>query len=144
MEKIDTKNITKDSETNSFGAAGPLGGFALLLLFLFAGEVLNRLGLPMPGNVLGMLLLTAALGLGVVRRRQIEKAARFLLDHMALFFIPAGVGLMAHGQILSSHWPILLFSVLVSTFVVLLSSGIISRQLIRKGSGNRKGADHGN
>jgi holin-like protein len=138
MKKIGVTSENKDTGPASRRTAASLSGLAVLLLFLFAGEALSRIGLPMPGNVLGMLLLTAALGFGLVRRHWIEAAARFLLDHMALFFVPAGVGLMAHGRLLSAHWPILVFSVLFSYLAVLLSSGLVYRLLTKRRSRSRE------
>lgn len=115
------------------------GGFALILLFLVAGEALSiaaasALSFSMPGNVIGMLLLTAALALGLVKRRWIEKAAAFLLDHMAFFFVPAGVGLMAHTEVFAEHWPVVSFSVIASFAVVLISTGILQKALSRRKS----------
>jgi holin-like protein len=109
-----------------------IGGFALLLLFLLAGEALSLAGVPMPGNVLGMLLLATGLATGLIQRRWIEAAVRFLLDHLALFFVPAGVGLMAHSSLLESHWPAMSFSIIVSYLIVLVSSGLIQRALTAK------------
>ncbi len=118
-----------------------IGGFALLLLFLLAGEALSLAGVPMPGNVLGMLMLAGGLATGLVKRRWIEGAAGFLLDHLALFFVPAGVGLMAHTSLLKSYWPLMSFSILISYLVVLLSSGLIQRALSTKR--RREGSPHG-
>lgn len=48
----------------------------------------------MSGNIIGMILLFAALCLRWVRAETVRPAARFLLGAMALFFVPYGVGLM--------------------------------------------------
>ena len=70
------------------------------------GEVLARsLGLPVPGPVVGMVLLFGVLGL----RRPAEgsgtlRVADGLLRHLQLFFVPAAVGVMAHIASLRSDW----------------------------------------
>ncbi len=70
------------------------------------GEVLARsLGLPVPGPVVGMVLLFAVLSL----RRPAEgsgtlRVADGLLKHLQLFFVPAAVGVMAHIASLRSEW----------------------------------------
>ena len=102
-------------------------GFALMLIFLFLGEGIRALGVPLPGNILGMLLLTAALSLGLVRRAWIEGPVRFLLDNMALFFVPAGVGLVAHAGMLRGYWAAVSFSVVFSFVVVLYTSAFSFR-----------------
>jgi|GEM_PF-331676 len=109
-----------------------MGGFSLLLIFLVLGEGVHALGVPMPGNVLGMLLLTGALSLGLVRRIWIEAAVRFLLDNMALFFVPAGVGLIAHVGMLRGYWAAVSFAVVFSFLVVLYTSGLSYRLLSGK------------
>lgn len=67
--------------------------FAFAALGEFAGQ---RLKLPLPGSVLGMLLLWLALGLGVVRLSWVERAADALLGVLGLLFVPAGVGLIEY------------------------------------------------
>lgn len=62
----------------------------------------------MSGNIIGMILLFAALCLRWVRAETVRPAARFLLGAMALFFVPYGVGLMdSYRVILENLWAIL-------------------------------------
>ena len=72
----------------------------------------------MSGNIIGMILLFAALCLRWVRAETVRPAARFLLGAMALFFVPYGVGLMdSYRVILENLWAILV-SGIVSTILV--------------------------
>lgn len=60
----------------------------------------------MSGNIIGMILLFAALCLRWVRAETVRPAARFLLGAMALFFVPYGVGLMdSYRVILETSGP---------------------------------------
>lgn len=87
-------------------AAGPqwyrspmtmLHGFTLLLALQLLGEVLSRvLALPVPGPVVGLLLLLLALIAIPPVRALVEPAANALLSHLSLLFIPAGVGVLVH------------------------------------------------
>ncbi len=68
-------------------------GLGLLMGFAALGEGLARLlRVPVPGPVLGLLLLWLALGLGVVRLSWLEGAADHLLGVLGLLFVPATVG----------------------------------------------------
>ena len=68
----------------------------------FVGEIISRgLSIPVPGNVIGMALLFLALVTGVVPLGSIKEASELLLSHMALFFIPAGVGVMVYFDLLA-------------------------------------------
>ena len=76
-----------------------LAGVALLWLFLIAGRgAADVLGLPLPGSVLGMLLLWGALEAGLVRLTWVEDGARALLAVLGLLFVPAGVGVVEYGD----------------------------------------------
>jgi len=99
-------------------------GFAILLICQLLGEVIGRgLGLPIPGNVLGMVLLLIALRLGLVRLDWVSEAADLLLGHMALFFVPAGVGVMTYAAMIGKEWLPITVATVVSTFVVMAVTG---------------------
>lgn len=73
-----------------------LPGFLILVAFLALGEGLSRvLRLPLPGAVLGLALLWAALAAGLVRAEWVEGAADTLLGALGLLFVPAGAGVVA-------------------------------------------------
>lgn len=99
-------------------------GIFYILLFWLIGNGVSRLtGGYISGNIIGMILLFAALNLRIVRADIVRPAARFLLGAMALFFVPFGVGLMVSYQtILHNLWAIVL-SGAVSTVLVLLTTG---------------------
>lgn len=99
-------------------------GFAILLVCQLLGEVIGRFSqLPIPGNVLGMVLLLIALRLGLVRLDWVADAAELLLGHMALFFVPAGVGVMTYWALIGREWLPITLATVVSTFVVLAVTG---------------------
>lgn len=69
--------------------------FSIILSIYFLGEGLQKaFNLPVPGNVLGMLILFFGLYAGVVKLEMIDRASDFLLDNLAFFFLPAGVSLI--------------------------------------------------
>ena|ERR1035441_602873 len=107
-----------------------LRGFAILVGIFFAGDGLHRLGVPVPGGVLGMLLFYAALLTGIVKLPWVERAAGFLLRHMLLLFVPLTVGLMDMGSILSRQSVPIIASLLVSFLAVLLTTGLLGQWLL--------------
>lgn len=73
-----------------------LVGAAWLVAFLLAGDALaDAAGLPLPGSVVGMVLLWGALEAGVVRLSWVRDGALTLLGLLGLLFVPAGVGFVA-------------------------------------------------
>ncbi|PJN90429.1 CidA/LrgA family protein [Bacillus sp. mrc49] len=53
--------------------------------------------LPIPGNVIGMILLFILLQTKVLKVEWIELASGFLVKHLAFFFIPISISLMTMG-----------------------------------------------
>lgn len=98
----------------------------LLLALAFVGELLNKLfNIPIPGSIIGMILLLIGLIKGWIKLEQIDIVSKFLLDHLAVLFVPAGVGLLAVTGILKDTWHILLIIAILTTIIVMTSTGII-------------------
>lgn len=97
------------------------------------GELLSSLlHLPIPGNILGMVILFILLCTKVVKVDNISNVTNFLLDHLAFFFIPAGVGLMASIGIIKSTWWQLLVVCISTTIIVIGVTGIVVQTLSKK------------
>ncbi|MHC1684799.1 MAG: CidA/LrgA family protein [Clostridiaceae bacterium] len=106
---------------------------AILLLIIFIGEVLNRVfKIPIPGSVIGMIILLIALLTGIVKLSHIEEISNFLLDHLAFFFIPAGVGLLSILGIIKDTWYLILLLSLLTTIIVMAITGLIVQYLKRR------------
>jgi holin-like protein len=109
-----------------------LTGLAWLLLCQSAGEVLARLaGLPLPGPVLGMLILLFVLRLEFVRM-PVAAVADALLAHLSLLFVPVGVGVMTHMGLLSTYGLRMLVAIVLSTWIGLLVTALALRWLLRR------------
>jgi len=107
-----------------------LAQMGFLFLIFRAGQWgVARFHLPLPGNVLGMLLLFALLSVGLVRETWIQEGATVLTKHLAFFFIPIAVGLMEWWPLfrIEGHW--LLLVLLVSTLATLLAAGGLAQGL---------------
>lgn len=108
-------------------------GMALLLLLQFLGEMLSSwLSLPVPGNVLGMGMLLIALSVGWIKVEWLEEAADLLLSNMALFFVPAGVGVMVYADLISREWLPISVGLVLSTFCVMAVTGWVEQLLSRR------------
>jgi holin-like protein len=108
-------------------------GLAILLGFSLLGSLLAAGGAPLPGNVVGLILFTACLFLGIVKIQWIEESAHFLLRHMLLFFAPAVIkAIPLFGQY-RRDWTAIGISLVGSLLVVLLVTGWIATALIPRG-----------
>lgn len=117
--------------------------FALLVCQL-AGEVIVRAGdLPVPGPVVGLVLLLG--GLLALRRLpgELERASTGLLSHLSLLFVPAGVGVMVHAQRIRADWLPLAAGVVVSTVLTIAVTAVVFRLIERMQQTDRDAQDAG-
>jgi holin-like protein len=100
--------------------------------FLAIGELIVWLtGIKLPSSIIGMLLLTACLQLKWIRLRWVEGIANFLVKNLGFFFIPPGVALMLHLNVIKAQLLPIIVASAVSTVVVIVVTGWI-HQLVRK------------
>lgn len=106
---------------------------AVIFAICVAGEFLHRIvGIPLPGNIIGMVLLLALLCLKIIKPEQISGVSSFFLNHLALFFLPPSIAIMAVGDEVLSKWHLLLVLCIVFTLATLAVSGRCTQVFIRK------------
>ena len=59
-------------------------------LFIFAQYLVSWLHLPLPANLVGMILMLALIVCRILPLQWVRAGARWLLAEMLLFFVPAG------------------------------------------------------
>lgn len=102
-----------------------LRGMVWLLVFQSVGELLARgLSLPLPGPVIGMVLLLLALRWPAVQK-PVSETAEFLLSHLSLLFVPVGVGVMTHLSLVSQYGARMLAVVVLSTLAGLAVTALM-------------------
>ncbi|MGX7014922.1 CidA/LrgA family protein [Vagococcus silagei] len=105
--------------------------FFVIFLFSFLGEMLSKL-VPIPGSVIGMVLLFLALHFKWVKLSQIEETGNWLVANMGLFFVPPGVGLMANFEMLKGTWWQLLILMFITTALMMIFVGRVVQRIKRK------------
>jgi putative effector of murein hydrolase LrgA (UPF0299 family) len=103
-----------------------LAAFTTLLVCQLAGEAAVRLAtLPVPGPVVGMLLLFALMLARAPLPAALDDTADGLLKHLSLLFVPAGVGVVQHLDRLGGDG-VKLFAVVVLGTVITLAVTAVS------------------
>ena len=99
-------------------------GLLVLLLCQLAGEFLvTALGAPVPGPVVGMVILFVALRIRrPTSRSSVVKAADGLLSHLQLLFIPAGAGVIAYLPLLGRAWLPIVGGLVIAWLAALIST----------------------
>ena len=115
-----------------------LGQLAILSGIYWAGnQIAANSQLPIPGSVLGVMLLFILLFIGVIKLEQVAEVADFLLKHLIFFFVPIAVGLMASAEIfLNSGW-LLVTAIIIGAAIPFFAVGTMT-QLLRRRRGQCK------
>lgn len=92
--------------------------------FSFIGNVISILfHLPIPGSIIGMILLFLALQFKLLEFRHVDEAGSFLINNMTILFLPAGVGIMAKWNLISHFWAQILLIVIGALIINILILG---------------------
>ncbi|WP_308639194.1 CidA/LrgA family protein [Paenibacillus silvisoli] len=112
-------------------------GLSIIIGFDGLGWLLHRFaGVPLPSHVLGLLLLTAALFLQIVKLEWVEESATFLTKHMMLFFVPLLAGAAAFVPVVGSSWLAAIVSLTAGTLAILLVTGLATKRLVQRSKGS--------
>lgn len=110
-----------------------LRALTFLLVLQLAGELLVRgLGWPVPGPVIGMALLFAILLARGGAEAPMQRTAHELLRLLPLFFVPAGVGVMAHLDRLRSEGLAIAVALVASTLLAMAVTALVLQHLLRR------------
>ncbi|MBU3131267.1 CidA/LrgA family protein [Clostridium gasigenes] len=114
---------------------------ALIILSIYLiGEIISKgLSLPVPGNIIGMLILLTLLCSNIIKLEKIETISSFFLDHLAFFFIPAGVGLLTSFDIIKSSLIQILLICIISTSIIIAVTGLIVQCLVNRSNKSKLG-----
>ncbi|MFD2213603.1 MULTISPECIES: CidA/LrgA family protein [Bacillaceae] len=89
--------------------------------------------LPIPGSLIGMVLLFLAFHFKLIKRNWFSSGGSFLLKNLPILFIPATVGIIDYLNIFKGFGIITLFIAFSSTMIVMVASAYISDVLLAKG-----------
>lgn len=104
--------------------------FATLLVFQTIGEAIaHGLSLPIPGPVIGMVLLLCYLLLRKEAAQQLAPTANGLLRHMSILYVPAGVGVLVYAHRIATEWLPITLALLISTIAALVVTALVVRGL---------------
>ena len=114
----------------------------LILACQLAGELaVNAAGVPFPGPVAGMLLLFALLLVRGEVPDNLGKVAGTLLNYLSLMFVPAGVGVMVHFELLGDDALPLSVALVVSTVLTVAVTALVMQMLNRRLAVSREDED---
>jgi len=100
-----------------------------------AGELLRAVtGLPVPGPVIGMVLLLIPLLARLPVPVGIRATSRKVLAYLGLLFVPAGAGVVTRLPMTGAHWLPIVIAVVGSTIITMVITALVMRGLRRFGT----------
>jgi holin-like protein len=106
--------------------------FALLLVCQLIGEAaVQAFGLPVPGPLLGMLLLFAGLLMRGSLPDTLRDAGNALLRHLMLLFIPAVTGVMMYFDRIAREWLPFMAACILGAALTIAVTALTLRWMLR-------------
>ncbi|TDG00778.1 CidA/LrgA family protein [Paenibacillus piri] len=112
--------------------------FQIILLIVISqltDAFVRWMQLPVPGSIVGIVVLFALLKLNILRLEWIELGSKWLLAEMLLFFIPATVGIVNYKSLVVHSGLPIAVTIICSTAAVMLCSGLIGQRLSARKEG---------
>ena len=105
----------------------------ILNIFYYMGVgIVALLHVPLPGSVIGLLLLALSLNFKIIKVEYIQDGAGFLIGVLTLFFIPATVGVIDYPELFSITGLLIMLAVIASTLISIYVTGLLSQMVEKK------------
>ncbi|OAB47722.1 holin [Paenibacillus antarcticus] len=111
---------------------GTLQVAALMLFSMLMNQITSWLHIPVPGSIVGIVVIFILLETHIIRLEWIDIGAKWLLAELLLLFVPAAVGVMKYIPMLQTDGIRILIVVLISTFIVMVSTGLMATRISKK------------
>lgn len=107
--------------------------FAIILAITYFGEMVSRLiNFPIPGPVIGMIILFLLLKFSLLKVKQVENATVLLLGNLAILFIPPGVKLISALDLLHGNLIKIISLMIITTILTMATTGLTVQFLINR------------
>jgi holin-like protein len=108
---------------------------AQVIMFIIVSKLMNGLAdylhLPIPGSILGIILIFVLLQTKTIRLDWVDFGATWLIAEMLLFFIPSAVGVVQYKSLMLDNGLSILLVIACSSLTVMISAGMIAQKLAK-------------
>ena len=110
-----------------------LSGIVTLFLFTVLGNVLNdTFSLPVPGSVIGLVLLVIYLQISGKDSEALDKVSQLCVRYLGVLFIPGCVGVFFLGDLLAQQWLPIALAIFVATPFTLVVTALLVQWLLNR------------
>ncbi|MCI1930179.1 MAG: CidA/LrgA family protein [Clostridia bacterium] len=107
--------------------------FMIIFGITFLGEVIYKLlDFPIPAGIYGLVILLLFLQTGILKFDEIKDVGEFLLDILAITFVPSTVGIVTASDDLKQFLIPILLALFVVTFIVFGITGRVSQFFLER------------
>ena len=99
---------------------------------LLLGKLAHYLLAGLPASLYGMVIYALFLQLNWFSAKKVTATNQWLVRNMGVCFVPAGVGVINHFQLIQEHGVALIAIIFSSTFILLTVIGYLSERLLTK------------
>ena len=104
--------------------------FAIIFSIYSISDIFYKsLKLPIPANVIGMLILFILLITGIIKEHHIDKASDILIGNMSLLFVPATLAIMEEYKYIKEEIAPFIIICVFMVVVTMVSTGLIAQIL---------------
>ena len=108
--------------------------FSLMMFFGVAvlGDFISNITkIPVPGNILGMIILFLLLCFKIVKLEDVKETGKFLLDNMLLFILPSAVGIISTYYLVADKIVLYVLMNIITTVLVFIATAYTAQGLVR-------------
>lgn len=111
----------------------------ILNIYYYMGVgIVSYLHIPLPGSVVGLLLLALSLIFKIMKVEYIQDGAGFLIGILTLFFIPATVGVIDYPELMSITGLLIILAIIASTLISIYVTGLLTQIIEKKESAKKE------
>jgi len=107
-----------------------LYSIAALALCLVLGKLIAAYFGGLPASLYGMIIFTLLLHFQILNASKIKKCIEWGLQNMGVCFVPAGVGIIDHFELIKSYGLSIVFIIFITTFILMTLVGLWYQNII--------------
>jgi len=90
----------------------------------------------LPASLYGMIIFTVLLHFQLLNPKRVQKSIEWVLQNMGVCFVPAGVGIINHFELITKHGLTIVFIIFITTFSLMTLVGLCYQKMINRSHSN--------
>jgi holin-like protein len=103
-----------------------------VVLCLYMGKLITAFVGGLPASLYGVIIFTFLLHFQLLNANKIKKSIEWALQNMGVCFVPAGVGIINHFELIKAHGLAIVFIIFITTFLLMTLVGLWYQILINR------------